>query len=249
MIPASHAMRRMVSTGSGVPAWVSAVRLVPSGPVACPSMRASRSISTPTAPDSTRETRWPQIEGVEGGRGELGLLAGGDVLGSGRDPSGDLGFQGLGDRFTADGVPFAGEVGHTGGGIDEGPGPRVATLFLQLADPVVTHQPVHHPAAPLLERRHRQPLTDRVGDELVGLGFELLALAPGEPVGLPGQHVGVTDPDGPVLQRSQCFGHLLHRVGPPGGLGRFPVPQTRLGPRSSSGHWVGLAAAGSRIGS
>ena len=167
-------------------------------------------------------------EGVEGLGGDLGSLPGGDGLGPGRDPGRDLGVEGPADGFAPDRVPLAVQVGHPGDRILPRLGPRLPPLLLQLADPVVAHQPIDRIAAAMLELAHRQALGDGLGHQLVGLVLERLLLRPREPVGLVGQHIGMTDPDVTVLERTEGFGHLLHRLTPLGRLRRLAVTQTGL---------------------
>ena len=61
-------------------------------------------------------------------------------------------------------------------------------------------------AAALLELGHRQAIADRVGHQLVGLGFERLPLRPRQPVGLTSQHVGMTDPRSPASRAPRAPG-------------------------------------------
>ena len=197
-------------------------------------MAVDEGVEVDQHPDRPRLDPGDPLATDQGGqrrRREVGLLTGGDVLRPRRHPGRDLRFQRRGDRFTANRIPLTGEMGHTGGVIDPGSRSRVPALLLQLTDPVVTHQPIDQVTAPLLERRHRQAFGNGSGDQLVGRGFERLLLRPRQPVGLPGQGVGMTHADGAVFEGAQGVGHLLHRVGPPGGLGRLPIPQPGPGRR------------------
>ncbi len=229
MIPASQAMRRMVSTGNGVPRWVSAVRRCPSGAggVAVEEGVVVDQHHHPTR-IGTREAL-PADQRMQGFGRDLGPLPVGDRLGAGRDPGHDLGVEGPVDGFTAEGVPFTVDALHPGHRVGELPGPGVPALLLQLTDTVITEQPVDPLTTTPLELADPQALGDRIGHQLVGLLLERLLLPTGQAVGLIGQHISVTGPERPVLQRSERFGHLLHRITALGRPGRVPIAQPGLG--------------------
>jgi hypothetical protein len=166
---------------------------------------------------------------MEGVGGDLGSLPGRGGLGAGRDPSRDLGIERPADRFTPDRVPLTMQVSHPRERIHPRVGPRPTPLLLQLADPVITHQPIHRPAAATLELAYREAIGDGVGHQPVGLVLERLLLRSRQPVGLASQHISMSDPDVTLFQGTEGFGHLLHRVAPPDRLGRLPVTQTGPG--------------------
>ena len=71
------------------------------------------------------------------------------------------------------------------------------------------------------------------GPRVAALAFELAdPVVAHEAVGVAGQHIGMSDPERPVLEGAEGFGHRLHRVAAFGGPGRVAITQTGLGGRS-----------------
>ena len=113
IIPASQAIRRMVSTGSGRRLRSPRCAAAP-GVVSDAVDHSIEWISASTTADSTLDNHQPQIEGVEGWTTTWARCQYVVTFGPGRHPRHDLRVERLADGFTRAGSQLALEIGRAG---------------------------------------------------------------------------------------------------------------------------------------